>query len=91
MGDSRLTGVLDLGDIGVGDPVHDIAVLTLWHRERLTDVLDGYGAEDDFRVRVDQALAVFRPLRFLTGALWLEQHGFNPTPFRVALYEELLA
>ena len=90
VGEGGLSGILDLGDVGVGDPVYDIAVLTLWHSDRVAEVLDGYGADDDFRVRVGQALTLFRPLRFLTGALWLEQHGFNPTPFRVSLYEELL-
>ncbi|MCP5025329.1 MAG: phosphotransferase [Actinomycetia bacterium] len=85
-----VTGVLDLGDIGVGDPVHDIAVLTLWHPDRLTDVLEGYGADAEFTERVRRVLPLFRCLRFLTGALWLEQHGFNPTPFRVGLYQELL-
>ncbi|MCP4084099.1 MAG: aminoglycoside phosphotransferase family protein [Actinomycetia bacterium] len=90
-GESPLMGLLDLGDVGVGDPVHDIAVLTLWHRDRLPEVLDGYQSDMAFTERAKQVLPLFRCLRFLTGALWLEQHGFNPTPFRVGLYEELLA
>ncbi len=90
IGGGAVTGLLDLGDVGLGDPVHDIAVLTLWHPQRIPEVLAGYGADDVFTERVRRVLPLFRCLRFLTGALWLEQHGFNPTPFRVGLYEELL-
>jgi len=89
-----LTGLLDLGDAGQGDAAADLAVLTLWAPERIESVVDAYcsagqtdpATADDLLTRI----AFHRPLRQLAAAIWNEQRGFSPTPFVVALYEELL-
>lgn len=87
-----LTGILDFGDAGIGDPAADLAVLTLWTPDRIESIVDAYCAAgaatngDDLRARI----AFHRPLRHLAAAIWSEQHGFSPKPFVVALYEELL-
>lgn len=86
-----LSGVIDFGDAGLGDPAADLAVLTLWAPDRIRSVVDAYCTEtptpaDDLIARI----AFHRPLRQLAAAIWNEQNGFSPKPFVVALYEELL-
>lgn len=81
-----VNGVIDFGDAGIGDPAYDLAVLTLWHDEKLNDVL----GDRDFGLWRDR-IAAHRPVRLLAGANWLERHGYSPVAHRVALYDELLA
>ncbi len=72
--DDEVTGVVDWSEAGPGDAMYDLASLTLGHRERLDDVLRGYG-------QVDVDLEVVRAwwaLRSLTAIRWLIEHGFDP-------------
>src|SRR4029077_6104296 len=41
----EVTGVLDWSEAGQGDALYDLASLTLGHRERLGDVVAGYGTD----------------------------------------------
>ncbi|GAA2753883.1 phosphotransferase family protein [Amnibacterium kyonggiense] len=69
----EVVGVLDWSEAGRGDPVFDLAVLTLGHEERLDEVLAGYGAEVDVAV-----IRGWWSLRCLTSMRWLIEHGFDP-------------
>ena len=69
----EVTGVLDWSEAGQGDPLYDLAILTLGHEEHLGDLLAGYGTDVD--------LAVIRgwwSMRSLLGMRWLIEHGFDP-------------
>jgi len=83
---AMLRGLIDLGDAGVGDPVYDVATLTLWFPERTTDVAGGLAAHDGFADR----LRFHRLMRFAGGACWLRDHDFDPAPHLEGLYAELL-
>jgi aminoglycoside phosphotransferase (APT) family kinase protein len=69
-----VTGVLDWSEGGQGDAAHDLAILTLGHREHLGDVLAGYGRDVDREV-----IRGWWSLRSLTAIRWLVDHGFDPT------------
>jgi aminoglycoside phosphotransferase (APT) family kinase protein len=66
-------GVLDWSEAGRGDPLFDVAILTLGHEERLDQVLTGYGKEVDLDV-----VRAWWSLRSLTAIRWLLEHGFDP-------------
>lgn len=76
---TAVTGWLDFGDAGLGDPCWDIAVLTLWHEDRLPPLLRGYGREFGGQARLDELLLAYRVLRHLAATGWLIEHGFDPT------------
>jgi aminoglycoside phosphotransferase (APT) family kinase protein len=65
--------VLDWSEAGQGDPLFDLAILTLGHEERLDQVLAGYGKEVDLDV-----IRAWWSLRSLTAIRWLLEHGFDP-------------
>jgi aminoglycoside phosphotransferase (APT) family kinase protein len=69
----EITGVLDWSEAGQGDPLYDLATLTLGHEERLGDVVAGYGTDVDLDV-----IRGWWSLRSLLGIRWLIEHGFNP-------------
>ena len=69
----EVTGVLDWSEAGLGDPLFDLAILTLGHEERLDQVLAGYGKEVDLDV-----IRGWWSLRSLTAIRWLLEHGFDP-------------
>ncbi len=70
----ELTGVLDWSEASRGDALFDLATLTLGHRERLADLLAGYGTDVDLDViRAWWSLRSLRPIR------WLIEHGFDPS------------
>jgi hypothetical protein len=69
----RLTGVLDWSEAGHGDPMFDLATLTLGHEDRLADVLAGYGPAVD-----PAAIRAWWSLRGLLNIRWLAEHGFDP-------------
>jgi aminoglycoside phosphotransferase len=69
----EITGVIDWSDAGQGDALHDLAVLTLGHEERLDDVAAGYGTEVDL-----DGIRAWWSLRSLRGVRWLVEHGFDP-------------
>jgi aminoglycoside phosphotransferase (APT) family kinase protein len=70
----EVTGVLDWSEAGQGDPMYDLASLTLGHPEHLGDVISGYGADVDLDV-----IRAWWSLRSLTAIRWLVEHGFDPT------------
>src|SRR5262249_54637769 len=75
-----IAAVLDLGDACTGDPVWDLAVLTLDHPDRLDEVMAGYAPPDELARRVAALAPPYRLLRGLGGASWLHDHGFDPEP-----------
>jgi hypothetical protein len=69
----EVTGVLDWSEAGRGDPLADLATLTLGHEEHLGDVVAGYGADVDLDV-----IRGLWSLRSLLALRWLVEHGFDP-------------
>jgi Phosphotransferase enzyme family len=69
----RVTGVLDWSEAGNGDPMFDLATLTLGHQDRLADLLAGYGSGAD-----SAAIRAWWSLRCLLNVRWLAEHGFDP-------------
>ena len=70
----EVTGVVDWSEAGRGDAMYDLASLTLGHREHLSDVVAGYGADADLEV-----IRAWWSLRSLTAIRWLIDHGFDPS------------
>ncbi|WP_050758490.1 aminoglycoside phosphotransferase family protein [Xylanimonas cellulosilytica] len=68
-----VTGIIDWSEAGKGDPLYDLAVLTLGHEEHLDDVVAGYGADIDLDV-----VRAWWSWRSLCAARWLTEHGFDP-------------
>jgi aminoglycoside phosphotransferase (APT) family kinase protein len=69
----EVTGVLDWSEAGQGDPLYDLATLTLGHEEHLADVVEGYGGDIDLDV-----IRGWWSRRSLLGIRWLIEHGFEP-------------
>lgn len=69
----KVTGVIDWSEAGPGDPLYDLAALTLGHEEHLDDVLTGYGTRVDLDV-----IRAWWSLRSLLAVRWLIEHGFDP-------------
>ena len=69
----EITGVIDWSDAGQGDPLYDLASLTLGHEEHLGDVVAGYGTDVDLDV-----IRAWWSLRSLLAIRWLVEHGFDP-------------
>jgi aminoglycoside phosphotransferase (APT) family kinase protein len=69
----EITGVVDWSEAGQGDAMYDLASLTLGHREHLSEVVAGYGADVDVDV-----IRAWWSLRSLTAIRWLVEHGFDP-------------
>lgn len=70
--DDHVTGVIDWSGAGPGDPVLDVAVLTLGHPQHLADVAAGYGGDVDLDV-----VRAWWSYRSLTAIPWLADHGFG--------------
>lgn len=68
----EVTGVIDWSEACRGDALHDLAILTLGHEERLADVLAGYGTDVDLDV-----IRAWWSLRGLLAVRWLVEHGFD--------------
>lgn len=71
--DDEVTGVIDWSEARPGDPLFDLAILTLGHQEHLGDVIAGYGRDVDLDV-----IRGWWSWRSLTAARWLIEHGFDP-------------
>jgi aminoglycoside phosphotransferase (APT) family kinase protein len=69
----EVTGVIDWSEAGQGDPLYDLASLTLGHEEHLADVVAGYGTDVDLDV-----IRALWSLRSLLAVRWLIEHGFDP-------------
>jgi Ser/Thr protein kinase RdoA (MazF antagonist) len=70
----EITGVIDWSEAARGDPLWDLATLTLGHEEHLGDVIAGYGTDVDLDV-----IRAWWSLRSLWAARWLIEHGFDPS------------
>jgi aminoglycoside phosphotransferase (APT) family kinase protein len=75
-----IVAVIDFGDACTGDPVWDLAVLTLDDPGRLDDVLTGYAPDPHLARRISALAGPYRLLRRLGEANWLADHGFSPEP-----------
>jgi aminoglycoside phosphotransferase (APT) family kinase protein len=71
--EDQVTGIIDWSSAGPGDPMRDLAVLTLGHPEHLDDVVAGYGEGADLDV-----MRGWWSYRSLTAIPWLVEHGFGP-------------
>ena len=69
----EVTGVIDWSEACQGDPLFDLATLTLAHEENLADVVAGYGTDVDLDV-----IRAWWSLRCLLNVRWLVEHGFGP-------------
>jgi aminoglycoside phosphotransferase (APT) family kinase protein len=72
--DDEITGVIDWSEAAPGDALYDLAILTLGHEERLSDLVAGYGTEVDLDV-----IRGWWSLRSLSASRWLIEHGFDPS------------
>ena len=70
----EVTGILDWSEAGPGDPMFDLASLTLRHGDHLDDLAAGYGELDLDAIR---GWWSFRSLRVIP---WLIEHEFDPWP-----------
>lgn len=70
--DDEITGVIDWADACTGDALFDLAVLTVDNKERIDEVLEGYGDDVDREV-----LAAWWVVRHIGAARWMIQHGFG--------------
>ena len=71
--DDKVTGIIDWSEASQGDPLFDIATLTLGHPEHLDDVLAGYGTDVD-----RDLIHAWRSYRCLTAIRWLYENGYGP-------------
>ena len=71
--DDEVTGIIDWSEAAPGDPMFDLATLTLGHEDRLEDLLTGYSQDADRDV-----IRAWWSLRSLTASHWLIEHGFDP-------------
>jgi aminoglycoside phosphotransferase (APT) family kinase protein len=79
-GTGRVTGLIDFGDSVLGDPIWDLAVLTLWDPDKLPFVLDGYQPDEQMQRRMAALLHPYQLLRHLRAAHWMRDHGYSDEP-----------
>ncbi len=70
----KVSGVLDWTEAGPGDPMFDLAILTLGHRGHLRHLAVGY----DHDIQLD-VIRAWWSWRCLVAIRWLIQHGFDPS------------
>jgi aminoglycoside phosphotransferase (APT) family kinase protein len=68
----EVTGIVDWSEAARGDPMYDVATLTLAHEERLDDVIAGYGADVD-----RELIRAWWSFRSLTAIRWLVENGYG--------------
>jgi len=83
---SSITGVIDWADACAGDAAFDLAVLTVGHEERLTDVLAGYGDAVDPAV-----IAAWWAVRRIGSVRWMVEHGYDADGDVTALVRTAMA
>ena len=69
----EVTGIVDWSEAAQGDPMFDLATLTLAHEEHLDDVIAGYGTDVD-----RDLIRAWWSLRCLLAVRWLTEHGYGP-------------
>jgi aminoglycoside phosphotransferase (APT) family kinase protein len=68
----EVTGIIDWSEAGRGDPLYDLATLTLAHEEHLDDVIAGYGATVDLDL-----IRAWWSFRSLIAIRWLAENGYG--------------
>ncbi len=68
----EVSGIIDWSEASQGDPLADLAALTLTHDRHLDDLLDGYGHDADRDV-----IRAWRSYRCLTVIRWLSENGYG--------------
>lgn len=72
-----VAGILDWSEAAPGDPLYDLATLTLAHEENLDDVVAGYGADVD-----RELVRAWWAYRSLVAIRWLAENGYgDPASF----------
>ena len=72
--DGQLVGLIDLHDVGPGDPAMDLAALGLTDPDLMAGVLSGYGA-DEPEEELTELIGFYLLLRRLAGAEWQLRQG----------------
>ncbi len=88
----KVLAFLDFADAQPGDPLMDIAVVTLWDHGLADLLLDGYSSiENNEETR--QLLSLYRLLRHLAEIPWLLERGFKESAERdiIAVQDSLVA
>ena len=73
--DGRVVGLIDLHDVGPGDPAMDLAVLGLTDPDLIRGVLTGYTDEPEGELA--ELVGFYLLLRRLAGAEWQLRQGFR--------------
>ncbi|MBV9953249.1 MAG: phosphotransferase [Acidimicrobiia bacterium] len=68
----EVTGILDWSEAAQGDPLYDLASLTLTHEQRLDDLLTGYGRDVD-----RDLIRAWWSYRCLIAVPWLIDNGYG--------------
>ena len=69
----ELSGIIDWSEAAQGDPLYDLASLTIAHHENLDDLLAGYGAPVD-----RERIRAWWSWRCLVVVRWLFENGYGP-------------
>jgi aminoglycoside phosphotransferase (APT) family kinase protein len=72
----KVLAFLDFADAQPGDPLLDIAVVTLWDQELTDFFLEGYSSIEN-TTETKQVLSLYRLLRHLAEIPWLVERGFQ--------------
>lgn len=73
----RISAFLDFADAGGGDPLIDLAVLTLWEPSFEELLWQGYEPDSRTVTAGSVLLPLYRLLRHLGAAIWLTEHGMD--------------
>ena len=76
--DGRVVGLIDLHDVGPGDPAMDLAVIGLTDDRLIPEVLNGYLAEHEQDPDLRSVIPFYLLLRRLAGAEWQLRNGSAP-------------
>ena len=69
----EVSGIIDWSEAAQGDPLYDLASLTLAHPEHLGAVIAGYGTDVD-----RDLIRAWWSLRSLSNVRWLVENGYGP-------------
>jgi aminoglycoside phosphotransferase (APT) family kinase protein len=88
----RIVALLDFAEVQAGDPLLDIAVLTLWDEALTAPILAGYPSLTDDTATRD-LIAEYRLLRHISEIPWLLERGYTEYADRniVAVRESIIA
>jgi aminoglycoside phosphotransferase (APT) family kinase protein len=72
----KVLAFIDFADAQPGDPLLDIAVLTLWNHDLTPLLLEGYGSMEDSK-QTQAMISHYRLLRHIAEIPWLYQRGYK--------------